>query len=116
MNREIKFRGWDDSIKCMFTSDSVGISNFFSHANRWKYIIQQYTGLKDSKGVDIYEGDLIQYNQNSSYDGMSFEVKWSEDSLGYIFQSKTGEVLTNEWTPNGNRFKLIEVVGNVHEN
>ena len=81
-----------------------------------EYVVQQYTGLRDKNGKDIYEGDIIQYNVGSSYDDMSFVVKWSNDSLSWIFQSISGEVLSNCWTPNGNRFNFIEIIGNIYEN
>ena len=81
-----------------------------------RYVIQQYTGLKDKNGIEIYEGDIIQYNVGSSYDNISFVVKWSNDSLSWIFQSIRGEQLTNCWTPNGNRFNFIEIKGNIFEN
>lgn len=81
-----------------------------------EYVVQQYIGLRDKNGKEIYEGDIIQYNVGSSYDNMSFIVKWSNDSLSWIFQSKSGEVLSNCWTPNGNRFNFIEIKGNIFEN
>lgn len=81
-----------------------------------EYVVQQYTGLRDKNGKDTYEGDIIQYNVGSSYDDMSFVVKWSNDSLSWIFQSISGEVLSNCWTPNGNRFNFIEIIGNIYEN
>jgi len=76
---------------------------------------QEYTGLKDKDGKEIYEGDIVQYNQNSSYDNMDFIAKWSDDKLGFIFQSNSGEQLVNQ-TPHLNRFKHLEVVGNIFEN
>jgi uncharacterized phage protein (TIGR01671 family) len=81
-----------------------------------EYVVQQYTGLKDKNGKEIYEGDIVQYNVGSSYENMSFIVQWSGDSLGYILQSQSGDVLTNSWTPNGNRFNFIELKGNNFEN
>jgi uncharacterized phage protein (TIGR01671 family) len=79
-------------------------------------VVQQYTGLKDSKGVEIYEGDIVQYNQNSNYDGTNFEVTWSDDSFGWVLKSNNGDYLTNMITPNGPRYNFLEAVGNIFEN
>jgi len=45
---------------------------------------------------------------------MDFIAKWSDDKLGFIFQSNSGEQLVNQ-TPHLNRFKHLEVVGNKFE-
>lgn len=70
MNRELKFRVWNDADK---TWDNPAILEVFSDGRilrplyaakdggDWKkqYFIQQYTGLKDQSGKEIYEGDII---------------------------------------------------------
>ena len=93
--------------------------NNFDYSDRYlddpEHPVQQYTGMKDKYGKEIYEGDIVQYNQNSSYDNMDFIAKWSDDKLGFIFQSNSGEQLVNQ-TPHLNRFKHLEVVGNIFEN
>lgn len=83
---------------------------------RNRLVVQQFTGLKDKYGKEIYEGDLIQYNRQSSYDGTNFEVKWSEDRWGWVLVSENGDFLGNEYTPEGDRYKFIEIVGNIFEN
>ena len=130
MNRPIKFRVWDIKNK-KFLPESYfailgngklivtisGYYNDFTNTNQDDYVVQQYTGLTDKNGNLIFDGDIVQYNQNSSYDNMDFIAKWSDDKLGFIFQSNSGEQLVNQ-TPHLNRFKHLEVVGNIfeHEN
>jgi len=130
MNHRSKFRVWDVKNK-KFLPESYfailgngklivtlsGYYNDFTNTNQDDYVIQQYTGLTDKNGNLIFEGDIVQYNQNSSYDNMDFIAKWSDNKLGFIFQSNSGEQLVNQ-TPHLNRFKHLEVVGNIfeHEN
>ena len=71
-------------------------------------IFQQFTGVKDSKGVDIYEGDLIE----SPYDRIPFVVEYVTDSVGSQFilapQNDEDEGYTlpidNDYTVVGNIF------------
>ena len=118
MNREIKFRVWKNNTMLQ-VGDGV-LKEIYFDENNWNEdkdgVLMQYIGLKDKNGKEIYEGDILQYNQNSSYDNMNFIVKWSNESLGWVFQSGSGEVLLNNNTPNGKRFNLIEVKGNIFEN
>lgn len=133
MKRELKFRGWDDAEKKLYyPKDLFELDGFWyedtregilqgclivdSYGSRRYFNLSQYTGLKDKNGREIYDGDIVQYNYRSSYDFINFEVKWSYESLGWILQSKSGDVLVNQLTPAGYRFEFIEVVGNIFEN
>jgi uncharacterized phage protein (TIGR01671 family) len=87
--RQLKFRVWDKEDKKYIPPSHIAINgngillitysgmylNFenehYTHLSQ-KYVVQQFTGLKDSNDEDIYEGDtLIWYSQN----GKDYEAK-----------------------------------------
>jgi uncharacterized phage protein (TIGR01671 family) len=112
--RELKFRFWDKSDKewTTFIPRVEVISNKILEFTGSKYqreniTIQQYTGLKDAQGTEIYEGDILKYDIGLG--NIYWEVIW--DSVNG--QWKT----TKEHGGNiGSWFDNYLVAGNIFEN
>ena len=69
--REIKFRVWSTYHKKHFTlQESANYGNIMPRGNElqlttnYELILEQYTGLKDKNGVEIYDGDYIQLHKD----------------------------------------------------
>lgn len=102
--REIKFRVWDKEDKTFYYQNEQKLGSFFDHTVYpiGDNIVQQFTGLKDKEGKDVYEGDII------------------EDFFGD--RRKVEFVNGGFWCsyPNGEHYlpmeDKMEVIGNVCEN
>ena len=72
--RELKFRVWTLNKKHYTTFDLINrktsMSPLFTEFVDAKYVIQQYTGLKDKRDVDIYEGDILAYEYENGFGAM----------------------------------------------
>ncbi len=116
MSREIKFRAWVKSENCyMGKWSSTQNPTIFSAVNEVAeyygdddLVVEQYTGLKDKNGKEIYEGDILEFGIEGVRT-IGF-VGYSDDFASYETYSKNGYIIRGLFGSIG------KVIGNIHEN
>lgn len=110
--RQIKFRAWNNDRGKFYYSDKyLSLFSFFRKIDRVNVLsntsLQQYTGLTDKNGKEIYEGDIVKHKLQEDVKG---NISFYEGSF------IVGIALTRNSLINFNVPNYIEIIGNIHEN
>jgi hypothetical protein len=121
MNKNrLKFRAWDKLAK-RFTYPDKGyqghyvltlngqFQNLQNGSGGDEYVVQQFTGLRDSKGVDIYEGDII---RGKFLDTEYRHLKTINSKVVWIERYACFNIGMEEWRYSGER---VTIIGNIFE-
>jgi uncharacterized phage protein (TIGR01671 family) len=131
--RPIKFRVVDlKTKKVIYYSDECCLGNAIDHyeGDPDNTLLQQFTGLLDKNGEEIYEGDILRYNYQLNEPGRkdtdffgeviydSRAIRCSElDAyhVGFILRGYD-ETFEEYWYTDMPDMEDVEVIGNIYEN
>lgn len=128
--REIKVRAWHKPYKQMCQVESLRFDgngvytavlieeSFYDRriVEADEIVIEQYTGLKDKNGTEIYQGDICSFtSKTGKHTGVverldnlaGFGLRMVKNNFRYTFSNLDTM---------GVNLDTLEVVGNIHEN
>lgn len=119
--REIKFRAWNTETKEMREVQRINTKNgqlLFANSNlptkkgySHKYIVMQYTGLKDADGKGVYEGDILEFVAVKTkwivnYRNGAFTISYQNSNINILYDCAIEDgILTH-----------MKIIGNIYEN
>lgn len=113
MNRDIKFRAWDEVSEKMLNWNEfldTNMKNTFIAPESTGLILMQYTGLHDKNGKEIYEGDIVKYrdSRGQHIEKVIFDKGCFYAGMHWGSSTRIAPKLINT--------RITEVIGNIYDN
>jgi uncharacterized phage protein (TIGR01671 family) len=132
MNREIKFRAWDNYSKSFINDDEYligldgkfyrmdfysGIENYEDGNLIWNeldnFTLSQFTGLKDKNGKEIFENDIVCWTFN---DKLKSQIVFHEGCFGHLNLTGINKEHSEFIPINKVRAEYMIVCSNIYQN
>lgn len=134
--RELKYRCWyNNKIEKVHSLHLNSKKAIVSHSGGGNYsvlfdeiVLMEYIGRKDVNGVEIYEGDIIEFPG----DEILCAVRYDEERNAFVLDDYgyKGSIMEYGWDENAGEFGIVDtngfddfysvdgikVVGNIYEN
>lgn len=106
--REIKFRVWNPTRQILgIPFDIFEMTSCHGEISQYpaETIFMQFTGLKDRNGIEIYEGDILQFADENGDSGQN-EIVPNITNINKMYH-------ISQRMP---YWPIVKVIGNIYEN
>jgi uncharacterized phage protein (TIGR01671 family) len=108
--RELKFRVYTVWNAYIYSDEFDSLIAFFGYVENHRGIVEQFIGIHDEEGREIYEGDIVEWQNVTGYEDGFAAVEWIDDQCMIKLVNDAANIYDTIWD-----FDELRVIGNIHE-